>query len=103
MRDPDVPPSPPVSFSLCPLSVDMVPYPLQLCGFAVPQFASPHRIPAEFCGSSSADCCVNPQVNFLGVRNDLMLVELHFRDGTSSGSPYFSATLTPVLGKVLLD
>ena len=31
-----------------------------LCGFSLPQFTSPHRVPAEFCGSSYADSCVHP-------------------------------------------
>ena len=33
-----------------------------------------HTVPAEFSGSSYADCCVNPQINFLGVQNGLVLI-----------------------------
>ena len=44
-----------------------------LCGFSVPQFTSPCCVPAEFRGSSYADCCVNPQINFLGVQNGSVL------------------------------
>ena len=36
-------------------------------GFLVPKFSSPRRVPAEFCGSGCADCCVNPPISFLGV------------------------------------
>ena len=37
-------------------------------------------IPAEFYGSSCADCCVNPQITFLSVQDGLVLIQLHFRD-----------------------
>ena len=47
-----------------------------LCGFSLPQFTSPRGVPAEFCGSGRADCCVNPRVSFLDVQNGLVLVWL---------------------------
>ena len=34
----------------------------------------------QFCGSGCADCCVNPQISFLGVQDGLWLIWLHFRD-----------------------
>ena len=51
-----------------------------LRGFSLPQFASPCRGPAEFCGSGCADCCVNPQIIFLGVQDGLVWVWLYFMD-----------------------
>ena len=36
-------------------------------GFLLPKFSSPRRVPAEFCGSGCAACCVNPPISFLGV------------------------------------
>ena len=36
-------------------------------------------VPAEFCGSGCADCCVNPQISFLGVQGGFVLIWLHFR------------------------
>ena len=35
--------------------------------FSLPKFTIPRRIPAEFCGSGCADCCVNSPISFLGV------------------------------------
>ena len=52
------------------------------CGFSLLQFTSLCRVPAEFCGSGCADCCVNPQISFLGVQDGLVLIWLHFRDKT---------------------
>ena len=43
-------------------------------GFSLPHFTSLYHIPAEFCGLSYADCCVNPQINFLGIQNSLVLI-----------------------------
>ena len=51
-----------------------------LCGFCLPQFTSLHQVPAEFCGSGCADCCVNPQISFLGVQHGLVLTWLYFMD-----------------------
>ena len=36
-------------------------------GFFLPKFSSSCCIPAEFCGSGCADCCVNLPISFLGV------------------------------------
>ena len=36
-------------------------------GFLLPTFSSSSHVPAKFCGSSCADCCVNLPVGFLGV------------------------------------
>ena len=47
-----------------------------LCGFSLPKFSSSCHVPAEFCGSGCADCCVNPQIGFLGVQDDLVLIWL---------------------------
>ena len=59
---------------LCPLShAKAAPCPLWLLSS---QFTSPHCVPAEFCGSGCADCCVNPQIGFLGVQDDLVLIWL---------------------------
>ena len=38
-----------------------------LRSFSLSKFSSLRRVPAEFCGSGCADCCVNPQISFLGV------------------------------------
>ena len=38
-------------------------------GFSLPQVTSPRRVPAEFGGSSGADCCMNPRNHFLGVQD----------------------------------
>ena len=54
-----------------PLSPKTASYPLQLLS---PHFTSLHCILDEFCGSSYADCRVNPQINFLGVQNGLVLI-----------------------------
>lgn len=54
-----------------------------LCGFSLPQFTFPHHVPAVFCGSSCADCCVNSRISFLGVQDGLVLMWLPFRDETS--------------------
>ena len=43
-------------------------------GFLLPKFSSSCHVPAEFCGSVCADCCVNPQISFLGVQDGLVLV-----------------------------
>ena len=51
-----------------------------LCGFSLPKFTTPRCVPAEFCGSGCTDCCVNPQISFLGVQDGLMLVWLYFLD-----------------------
>ena len=59
------------------------------------QFTSPHYVPPEFCGSGYADCCANPQINFLHIQNSLGLIWLHLKDETSSGSPCCSAILPP--------
>ena len=45
-----------------------------LCDFSLPQFTSSRSIPAKFCGSGYADCCVNPQISFLGVQDGLVLI-----------------------------
>ena len=55
--------SPPSPSSLCPQK--RLP---TFCGFLLPKFTSPRHVPAEFCGSGCADCCVNPQISFLGVQ-----------------------------------
>ena len=52
----------------------------RLCGFSLPKFTSPHHIPVEFCDSGCADCCVNPQISFLGVQDGLVLVWMYFMD-----------------------
>ena len=44
-----------------------------LRGFSLPQFTSPRCVPAEFCGSGCADCCVDPHISFLDVQNGLLL------------------------------
>ena len=49
-----------------------------LLGFSLSQFTSPRCVPAEFCGSGCADCCVNPQISFLDVQDGLVLIWLHF-------------------------
>lgn len=41
------------------------------------------------------NCCVNLQLNFLCVQNDLVPIMLRFRDNTSSWSLCCSAILTP--------
>ena len=46
-------------------------------GFLLPKFSSPCRVPAEFCGSGCADCCVNPQVSFLGEQDGLEIGRAH--------------------------
>ena len=48
--------------------------------FSLPKFTSLRHVPAEFCGSGCADCCVNPQISFLGVQDGLVLVSLYFMD-----------------------
>ena len=53
-----------------------------LCSFSLPQFTSPHHVRAEFCGSGCADCCVNPQISFLGVQDGLVLISLYFMDAS---------------------
>ena len=35
---------------------------------------SPYSVPAKFSDSNYADYCINPQINFLGVQNGLMLI-----------------------------
>ena len=40
---------------------------LPAAGLSLPSFTSPRHVPAEFCGSGCADCCVNPPISFLGV------------------------------------
>ena len=68
-----------------PISVQAkrAPCPLQLLS----QFTSLHRIPAKFRGSGCADCCINPQIRFLGVQDGLVLLWLHFRDKRCKKSP----------------
>ena len=39
--------------------------------FSLPLFTSPRHAPAEFCGSGCVDCCVHPQMSFLGVQHGL--------------------------------
>ena len=56
---------------LCPLSAKTVPYPPWLFSSPV-HFSTLHTY--QFCDSSYADCCVNPQTNFLGVQNGLVLI-----------------------------
>ena len=51
-----------------------------LGGFSLPQITSPCHIPAEFCGSGCAYCCVNRQISFLGVQDGLVLIWLYFMD-----------------------
>ena len=51
-----------------------------LCGFSLPHFTSPCHIPVEFCGSGFTDCCVNPQISFLGVKDGLVLIWLYLMD-----------------------
>ena len=51
-----------------------------LCSFSFLQFTSLHCILAKFYGSGCSDCCVNPQISFLGVQAGLVLIWLHFRD-----------------------
>ena len=69
-------PPPPLS----PSSLSMQKWLPALHGFSLPQFTSLCHVPAEFCGSGCADCCVNPQISFLGVQDGLVLVWLHFMD-----------------------
>ena len=57
-----------------------------LHGFSLPQFTSPCRVPAEFCGSGCADYCVNPQIHFLGVQDGLVLIWLYFMDARHTKS-----------------
>ena len=63
-------------------------------GFPLPRFTSPNFLSALFSPSNCANCFVNPQINFLVVQNDLMLILLCSRDKASSGSPSYSAILT---------
>ena len=42
--------------------------------FSLHWFTSMYHVPAEFCGSSYTDCWVNPQINFLGMQNGLVLI-----------------------------
>ena len=49
-----------------------------LCSFS-PSSPLCH-IPAEFCGSGCADCCVDPQISFLSVQDSLVLIWLYFMD-----------------------
>ena len=72
--------------SLCPLSTSEKQFPA-LLGFSLPQFTSPCWVPAEFCGSGCADCCVNPLFSFLGVQVGSVLVWLHFRDERGKKNP----------------
>ena len=51
-----------------------------LHSFSLPHFTSLSCIPAEFCGSGCSDCCVNPWITFLGVKDGLLLIWLYFRD-----------------------
>ena len=97
LHNPNALNSPPFSFSLCPLSTKTALYPLQHHGFPLPQFTSPHCIPAKFWGSSYADRCFNLQVNFRGVQNGLTLISLGFRDEASSGPLYCLSILTPLI------
>ena len=45
--------------------------------------------------SGCADCCVNPQVSFLGVHNGLVLIWLHFRDERHKKTPTLFCHLGP--------
>ena len=97
LHDPNVLHSPPFSFSVLSPQKQLP----TLCSFSLPQFTSPLHVPAAFCGASYADCCVNPQINFLVVQNGLVLIWLCFRDKTISGSPCCSAILSPSLNHIL--
>ena len=55
---------PPHTFAVLSPHAKAAPYSPRLLA---PKVTSLHRIPAEFCGSGCADCCVNPPVSFLGV------------------------------------
>ena len=55
-------PSPQSPSSLCPQKG----FPT-FWGFLLPTFSSLCHVPAEFCGSGCADCCVNLPIRFLGV------------------------------------
>lgn len=68
LHDPKLSHSPHCSFSALSPQKQL----LTFHSFSLPQFTSPHWELAEFCGSSYADCCVNPQINFLSVQNGLV-------------------------------
>ena len=70
LQDPIVPHSPSFFFSIL-FSQKQLP---TLCSFSHLQVPSLHLTPAEFCFSSYADCCVNPEINFLDVENGLVLI-----------------------------
>ena len=63
--------------SIFSLQAKTAPSPLWLVS---PPFTSPHCVPAEFCGSGCADCCVNLQISFLGVQDGSLLIWLYFMD-----------------------
>ena len=61
----------------------------------LPNSSLPTMYLPVFSPSNYADCSVNPQIDFLGVQNGLMLIQLCSRNETSPGAPYYSAILTP--------
>ena len=67
-----------------------------LRSFSLPQFTSLRPVPAEFRGSGCAHCCVNPQINFLGVQDGLVSIQQHFRDERSRKLPCCSTILAPL-------
>ena len=70
----------PVFYPPSPSSLPMQKHLPALCRFSLPKFTSLCHIPAEFCGSGCADCCVNPHISFLGVQDGLVSVWLYFMD-----------------------
>ena len=57
-----------------PISVLSPQKQLSTLSFSLPRFTNPCCVPAEFCGSGYEDCCVNPQISFLGVQDGLVLI-----------------------------
>ena len=58
-----------------------------LCDF------SPHHVPSEFFGLGCADCCVNPQIRFLGVQDGLVLIWLYLMDARHTTKLLYCSTI----------
>lgn len=63
-----------LSLLLPRLSVNRVPSPLWHHSFSCPQFTFLNLTSVIFFSSNCADCFLNPQIDFLIVQNDLMLI-----------------------------
>ena len=85
----------PVFFPWSPSSLHPQKWLAAHCSFSLLKFTSPCHIPAEFCGSGCADCCVNPQISSLGVLDGLVLVWLYFMDTKHKKLLCCSAILAP--------